>query len=126
MAKVGRPDVSASQAVNHGTSWVFSPAGSFMVRGAVTLDAPSKVELIREGDLYFGKTAGFAAAAAGPVQKEVMPVHPGVPVEAAVQGLQDAPMDPAAAQTAGTPAAQAELAGVGGEGKENPYVAFPG
>ena len=71
VAKVRRPVVSVSQAVSNGTSWVFSPAGSFMVRGAVTLAAPGKVELIREGDLYFVNTEGFAAAAAGPAEEEL-------------------------------------------------------
>ncbi len=37
-----------------------------------------------------------------------MPVRPALPVEAAVQGRQDAPMDPAAVQSAGAPAAHAE------------------
>ncbi len=59
VAKVRRLVVSVSQAVNKGTSWVFSPAGSFMVRGAVTLAAPGKAELIREGELYFVNTAGL-------------------------------------------------------------------
>ena len=111
VAKVRRPVVSVSQAVNNGTSWVFSPAGSFMVRGAVTLDAPGKVELIREGDLYFVDVEGFAAAAAGPEVKEVMPVHPAVAVEApavGIPGVPVAPLDPAAIQAAGAAAVQAE------------------
>jgi hypothetical protein len=111
VAKVRRPVVSVSQAVNNGTSWVFSPAGSFMVRGAVTLDAPGKVELIREGDLYFVDVEGFAAAAAGPEVKEVMPVHPAVAVEAPAVGIPEvpvAPLDPVAIQAAGAAAVQAE------------------
>ena len=41
-------------------SWVFSPAGSFMVRGAVTFEAQHKVEMIRVGDLYFVDADSFA------------------------------------------------------------------
>ncbi len=76
----------------------------------MTLDAPGQVDLMREGDLHFVNTAGFAAAAPGSVEKEVMPANPAVPVEAAVQGLQDAPMDPAAVQVDVAPAAKAERA----------------
>ncbi len=105
LAKVRRPAGNVRQAVNHGTSWVFSPAGSFMVRGTATLKTPGKVDLIRAGDLYFVNTAGFAAAAAASAEKLLMPVHHAVPVEAAASGLHDAPMDPAAVQAAGAPAA---------------------
>jgi hypothetical protein len=83
VAKVRRPVVSVSQAVDRGMSWVFSPAGSFMVRGAVTFEAQHKVEMIRMGDLYFVDADSFA----GLGEKEIMPVQVAVPVEAALEGV---------------------------------------
>ncbi len=59
VAKVHRPVVPVSQAVKRGTSCLFSPAGSFMVRGTVTLDVPGRVELLREGGLCFVNIAAL-------------------------------------------------------------------
>ena len=98
VAKVRRPVVSVSQAVDRGMSWVFSPAGSFMVRGAVSFEAQHKVEMIRVGDLYFVDADSFA----GLGEKEIMPVQVAVPVEAAAEGVpEEILVDPAVILAAG-------------------------
>ena len=55
VAAVKRPVLSVSSAVDQGTSWVFSPSGSFMVRGDLRVDLGDhpRAPLARYGDLFF-------------------------------------------------------------------------
>ncbi len=55
VAEVKRPVLSVSSAVDQGTSWIFSPSGSYLVTGDVKIDLGDQphAPLARHGDLFF-------------------------------------------------------------------------
>ncbi|CAK0873076.1 unnamed protein product [Prorocentrum cordatum] len=55
VADVKRPVLGVSQAVDKGTSWVFTPSGSYMIPKPIEFSDPDAVPLVRRNDLFYLK-----------------------------------------------------------------------
>ncbi|CAK0858488.1 unnamed protein product [Prorocentrum cordatum] len=72
VADVKRPVLGVSQAVDKGTSWVFTPSGSYMIPKPIEFSDPDAVPLVRRNDLFYLKMDKYGE---GVKNSLVMPVR---------------------------------------------------
>ncbi|CAK0906965.1 unnamed protein product, partial [Prorocentrum cordatum] len=72
VADVKRPVLGVSQAVDKGTSWVFTPSGSYMIPKPIEFSDPDAVPLVRRNDLFYLKMDRYGE---GVKNSLVMPVR---------------------------------------------------
>ncbi|CAK0847732.1 unnamed protein product [Prorocentrum cordatum] len=121
VADVKRPVLGVSQAVDKGTSWVFTPSGSYMIPKPIEFSDPDAVPLVRRNDLFYLKMdrygEGVKNSLVMPVRGEEPGGEPGgasaasrAAARAALQGGSGGGAAATRAQAeASEPAAQAEL-----------------
>ncbi|CAK0814821.1 unnamed protein product, partial [Prorocentrum cordatum] len=80
VADVKRP-LGVSQAVDKGTSWVFTPSGSYMIPKPIEFSDPDAVPLVRRNDLFYLKMDRYGE---GVKNSLVMPAEASEPAAQAV------------------------------------------
>ncbi|CAK0818942.1 unnamed protein product, partial [Prorocentrum cordatum] len=81
VADVKRPVLGVSQAVDKGTSWVFTPSGSYMIPKPIEFSDPDAVPLVRRNDLFYLKMDRYGE---GVKNSLVMPAEASEPAAQAV------------------------------------------